>query len=516
MPRKFIYSEPYPNKLPGSDQNYNFRTITSYDVDTNNKAITGSQITTVLFAPIPNQQRTPLIPGSYGGFQKGDENGKGIISANYAIAAESVGGKPYEFLKYSNEDKNNGRIPSGRNVGDNVLGQAAQVSLLTKGGIFYNGARNSVTIAANKKQPGLSKVLTAQPNVAQAQPTGGGGGSTPPVRPVPPGGAPPVNDPTKVADAAAIAAAKGVTLTNINIPAGIKPDQFGDFKYPLDLASSKQDRIKFTLFESQGATIEGNTAEIFKPDFSGKIIVRNTSNLLGSVTLPIQPSITDSNTVDWSGATLNGFEAAAFGKSLQLMESSNAAAAGAKIANDIANIAKGVGADGGNNSVAEALKVSLAQQAIGIQGLLSRASGAILNPNLELLFSGPQLRPFNFTFRLSPRDAPEATEVRKIIRFFKQGMAVRTAKSNLFLKAPHVFGIQYQVSDTDGPHKSLNRIKNCALLSCDVDYTPDGTYMTFDDPARTLTSYQLSLRFSELEPVLDEDYRLIGSDEIGF
>jgi len=95
-------------------------------------------------------------------------------------------------------------------------------------------------------------------------------------------------------------------------------------------------------------------------------------------------------------------------------------------------------------------------------------------------------------------------------------MAVRTAKNNLFLKAPHVFGIQYQVSDTGADHKSLNRIKNCALLSCDVDYTPDSTYMTFNDPARTLTSYQLSLRFSELDPVLDEDYTPIASDEIGF
>jgi hypothetical protein len=31
-----------------------------------------------------------------------------------------------------------------------------------------------------------------------------------------------------------------------------------------------------------------------------------------------------------------------------------------------------------------------------------------LNPNMELLFQGPQLRPFNFTFRLSPRDQKEA------------------------------------------------------------------------------------------------------------
>ena len=502
MPRKFIYSEPYANKLPGSDKNYNFRTITTYNVDTNNKAIPGSQAIFLYYAPILNQFRMPANQsGSSGGFLKGDENGKGINFGNYVIAGRSIGGKPYEFLKYSNEDKNDGNIPSIHKVGDTVLGATAQVSLLTKGGIFYNGAINSVKVAA-QKQPGLSKVLTAQPNVAQA-----------PVPAQPAGGAPQRNNPDEITDEE-VKNAKGEPLTNNNIPAGIEAGQFGNFKYPLDLASSKQDRIKFKLFEYQGATIEGNTAEIFNLNGTGKIINKNISNLLGSVTLPIQPSISDSNTVEWSGATLNGFEAAAFGKSFDLMPTENIAAAAAKIASDIATAAKGISANGGNNSVAQALKVFLAQEAIGVRGLLSRASGAVLNPNLELLFSGPQLRPFNFTFRLSPRDAPEATEVRKIIRFFKQGMAVRTAKNNLFLKAPHVFGIEYQVSDTDGPHKSLNRIKKCALLSCDVDYTPDGTYMTFNDPARTLTSYQLSLRFSELEPILDEDYTSIGSDEI--
>ena len=500
MPRKFIYSEPYANKLPGSDQNYNFRTITTYNVDTNNKPIPGSQAIFLYYAPqTRNQTQT---------FQKGDEYGEGITSfGNYVLAGRSIGGKPYEFLKYTEENKNNDAIPSGRNVGDTVLGATAQVSLLTKGGIFYNGAINSVKIAANK-QPGLSKVLTAQPNVAQAQPTGGGG--DPPVPPVPPGGA---NTVTSRED---LDNAKGVDLTSIEIEAKNSATDQENLVYPFDLRTSKQDRIKFTVFEYAGADIKGNTEDIFSPTGAGKIINRTLKNIKGSVTLPIQPSITDSNTVDWSGATLNGFQAAAFGKSLQLMESKDIASFMSNLMGSVEKSAKGISAGGGNNPVAQALKVFLAQEAIGIQGLLSRASGAVLNPNLELLFNGPQLRPFNFTFRLSPRDAPEATQVRKIIRFFKQNMAVRTAKNNLFLKAPHVFGIQYQVSDTDDSHKSLNRIKNCALLSCDVDYTPDGTYMTFNDPARTLTSYQLSLRFSELEPVLDEDYTSIGSDEIGF
>ena len=53
------------------------------------------------------------------------------------------------------------------------------------------------------------------------------------------------------------------------------------------------------------------------------------------------------------------------------------------------------------------IAVALAGEAVGAQGLLSRATGTVLNPNLELLFQGPQLRPFTFQFRLSPRGIEE-------------------------------------------------------------------------------------------------------------
>ena len=84
-------------------------------------------------------------------------------------------------------------------------------------------------------------------------------------------------------------------------------------------------------------------------------------------------------------------------------------------------------------------------------------------------------------------------------------MAVKKAASEVFLKAPNVFEIEYQ-SGEGNTHQSLNRIKTCALLGCDVDYTPDGSYMTFNDEQRTMTSYQLSLRFSELDPIYNTDY----------
>ena len=64
-------------------------------------------------------------------------------------------------------------------------------------------------------------------------------------------------------------------------------------------------------------------------------------------------------------------------------------------------------------------------------------------------------------------------------------------------------------------HPGLNTIKGpCALTAMNVDYTSEGTYMTFEDG--TMISYVVSLSFMELEPVYNSDYEQFGDDEIGF
>ena len=135
-----------------------------------------------------------------------------------------------------------------------------------------------------------------------------------------------------------------------------------------------------------------------------------------------------------------------------------------------------------------------------------------------MLFDAPALRPFSFQFRMSPRDEDEAAQVRSIIAFFKQGMSVKTSSSNVFLKAPNIFDIRYITyqknedgEDREVDHPSINRIKTCALLAAEVDYTPDNSYMTYDDPRRTMTSYGITLQFNELDPIYEDDY-----DELGF
>jgi hypothetical protein len=316
-------------------------------------------------------------------------------------------------------------------------------------------------------------------------------------------------DPT--ADPDVTRAVQNAEPINVTIGKSLGRDEFGTYAYPVDLESNKQDRIIFTLKEIKGSTIT--------PTFTGKPISRRISNIKGQVTLPIQSGITDNNSVDWSGGSLNAIDAYVASASLTLMNTTGAPALISSMQQILGDIATQVKAQ------SDPLKLFLAQEAAGIQGLVSRATGGVLNPNLELLFNGPQLRPFNFTFRLSPREEKEATEVRSIIRFFKEAMSVRTTESNVFLKSPFVFDIKYVTYDNDGNvlpngghHPSISRIKTCALLSCDVDYTPDGSYMTFTDGSRTMTSYQMSLRFSELEPIYSTDYtdNNIPTDNIGF
>ena len=304
------------------------------------------------------------------------------------------------------------------------------------------------------------------------------------------------------------------SLTNINIEGRQFRDTYKNLHYPEGLGSNRQDRIRFTQKYTQGRKVNvtfDSNQKVFQRDPEIKID--------GSVTLPIVTGIGDRNAVDWKDESLNPIQALGAGAAVGIFEGIRKGgldatfkdAAGAfEAARDQVMNDKNVGSD-----MAKAINVYLAQQAVGAQGLLSRATGAILNPNLEMLFGGPKLRSFGFTFKLSPRDASEASQVRQILRFFKQGMSVKTSSSNVFLKAPNVFDIQYQTFNTDGnliEHPSINFIKTCALTSCDVQYTPDGTYMTYEDPFRTMTSYQLTLNFGELDPIFDDDYTELDDD----
>lgn len=280
-------------------------------------------------------------------------------------------------------------------------------------------------------------------------------------------------------------------LPNIDIKSKPIKTDYGNMRYPNNM--SDMDCVVFTArkYGARG----------FNENLTGfeDIKKRRIGEVLGTAALSIQPSLRDTNTVKWSGLEMSVFDTALADLSL------STATGGVSGARGFIDRAMGT-IQGEGENLKNAILTKIAEGAASTQGLLPRLTGAIFNPNLELLFQGPELRTFNFNFNLSPREGTEASQVKKIINFFKRNMSVQRSDTALFLKAPNVFDIEYKFSGDKQIHPSLNKIKTCALVSCSVDYTPSNSYMTFDDGLGTPIQYTLSMTFQELEPVFEDEY----------
>ena len=280
-------------------------------------------------------------------------------------------------------------------------------------------------------------------------------------------------------------------------------ERYGNYYYPADISSNKQDRIIFRMKQSTGSDI----TKAADPTSNVSVKQRRSGNIEGSVTLPIQSGIKDLNSVSWQGSKMNPLQAFGAGTALGIIEA--AGKEGKSVVDAAGDSLKAGGKALQDPEVMKGINAMIAGKAAQTQNLLSRSTGAIANPNMELLFDAPALRAFDFTFTMSPRDAKEAAQIRSIINFFKQGMSVKTTSTNIFLKAPNYFEIEYLTYNDQGQperHPSLNIIKTCALLVCSVDYTPNQQYMTYSDPQRSMVQYTMNLQFNELDPIYEIDY----------
>ena len=280
---------------------------------------------------------------------------------------------------------------------------------------------------------------------------------------------------------------------------------FGDHSYPLDRNQS-QDFMKFTLLEYKPKKVGGGASgggfgfsdrARVGPGLKGQ---QSGRTILGSVSLPIPGGIKDENGCDWAGKTMD---------EVQIQTGALARAFVGASDEDPGSAADAiVGRLGGNSDVVKkAIQETFAAKAVGVEvkNLMTRATGLIFNPNLELLFDKPTLRGFQFSFDLIPRSRKEAEEVIKIIRFFKQGMAAIRSESNLFLLSPNVFQVHYVLNgDGNTDHPYIGKMKECAMTNFNVDYTPQANYSTLQDGF--MTAYKISMQMKELEPVYNDDY----------
>ena len=371
----------------------------------------------------------------------------------------------------------------------------------------------------------------------------------------------------------------GVTTTGDYQYAGAKEDplknlEFGqvdhilqrlslrNLKYPIDADyGNTQDYMlinQFTyrppskgIFFPEGGMKEGiqQGVDILK---SGVKSGTPKEKAIGLVKLPMPNTLVDSNNVSWGKDTLNAVTAAvssaAMGVSgdtlnglvnfIQGFDTSQpleALMGGLKqFGQGAQDVFKEVGSAGsslgdeilrGDNAnvnllgrtVVGSSLLNFLQQQVSPETILARGAGVVPNNNLALLFNSPTLRDFEFAWKMSPRSKEESIRINNILRFFKQGMAVKKATgtrsggASYFLGTPNVFDITFKTGRSDNDfyeildrNDSVVRIKTSACVGATVNYTPEGQWNAYEKGQPVTIT--LKLKFSELEPIFDTDY----------
>ena len=235
------------------------------------------------------------------------------------------------------------------------------------------------------------------------------------------------------------------------------------------------------------------------------------------VTLPMPNDISESNQVGWGEDNLSNLGAALMSAGMGVVNpfsQGKFGEASSALINKMGEIMtnEAVGTRGRQFLLANAAASIIKKGGINVnpESYISRVTGAAVNPNLELLFNGPKLRAFQFGFKMTPRSAKEARNIRAILKFFKRGMSPRRSTKNensFFLGTPNVFKIKYASSSSE--LGSIGKIKTCALTSFNINYTPDGFYAAYDDGdagGSQPIAVTMQLGFVELTPVFSDEY----------
>jgi len=269
-------------------------------------------------------------------------------------------------------------------------------------------------------------------------------------------------------------------------------------RYPYAGITSTTDYFKIEIFTVAGAGTSGG-------DLIG---VAGAGTTIGAIFLPMPSNIQDGNSVSYGEGALSTFTAKGLDIAETLMDTTDPKDIFNKVVASMGDAGKEL--MNNQNLIMQALSaeaVNIFGANVSVDSLLARQSGQIINPNLELLFSGVTLRTFRFSFKMTPRSTTERDQIKNIIRALKKNMA--PTQTTDFLTTPNLFQIKYM----KGPnlHPFLYTFKTCFLKDMSVNYTGENVYATYHDG--TPVSMTMDLTFQEREPIYAGDYDKFSNDE---
>jgi len=295
----------------------------------------------------------------------------------------------------------------------------------------------------------------------------------------------------------------------------------------INMSKGPDTEIQLTSYSKPSNSVRKNKTGFYNREINraGDSVVG--SEFLGSVLLPM-PKATDVNGVEWGKSELTISGIAALGAANMVagrLANDKGEAALKKEAKEALNKERGRNEEGAApTEFARAFGVQtvskLAGAAFGTEldadTFLARTGGKVLNPNAEMLFQGPVIRDFAFSFLMVARSQKEGERIRKIIRFLKLGMAPKF-RSTTFLKAPDIFTLHYKNGvGKDDVLKTVNLFNpgGLALTTMNVDYAPFGYWSAYRDSQPV--AVKMDLNFTELRPLYQSDQLETPEDSVGY
>ena len=327
---------------------------------------------------------------------------------------------------------------------------------------------------------------------------------------------------------------------------GLKTSEKDIMAYPLDI-DPNQDHFKIMRYNYVRDGRNQSKGPYQAKNRSGEVenvagdSVRG-SELMGSILLPM-PKATDVNGVEWgkSELTISGLAALgvakgavdtagevinSFKRGTGVVPAVGAIDVGVRRAKQLIQDRTGLTNTEGSDAsqFGQAMGISaitkLAGSALGTEldadTFLARTGGKVLNPNAEMLFQGPVIRDFAFSFIMIARSKKEGDEIRRIIRFLKVGMAPKFSTTT-FLKAPDIFTLAYKRGK--GEKDVLNTVNRfnpggLALTTMNVDYAPNSYWSAYTDSQPV--AVKMDLNFTELRPLYQSDQESTDRRSVGY
>jgi len=285
----------------------------------------------------------------------------------------------------------------------------------------------------------------------------------------------------------------------------VKPSSFGaintskigqgtTYRYPNGGAqiTSDTDYVTFEFFKYKPPFKTGGAGGNAE-EYSESIDFNDSSNVLGdkfgkNIIMYMPEDIQSEYGANWSGAGF-GFLAG------RLM----------KIAGGDFNIGDAFTdfSDSARKGVADFI-VSNANKALGSGVTLNQAlggiDGTIVNPNVEMMYESPEMRTFSLTYKMFASSPGESAEIRAICNTFKKNM-LPSFGGGAFINVPNVVRVTFMTGDSVNPY--VSQFKPCAISNVSINYTPDGSWASYDGGAPVATN--ITINFTELKMLFAED-----------